>query len=206
MLTDAAIRAAKPADRPIKLADGGGMYLLVRPHGSRYWRLDYRHNGKRGTLAFGVYPTVSLADASEKRRQAKAMLESGVNPAVQRKLEKVAARASAANTFKAVALEYLDKLTRDGRAPATLTKKRWLLDFVIADLGSRPIAESPRRSYWPVCAESRPGAGTRLPAACVPTAARFSASVSPLAVPSTTSRPTCVARSQHRSRRTARLS
>lgn len=141
MLTDAAIRAAKPADRAVKLADGGGMYLLIRPDGSRYWRMDYRFHGKRGTLAFGVYPTVSLADAREKRRQAKAMLESGLNPAVQRKLEKVAAKAGAANSFKAVALEYLDKLEREGRAQVTLTKKRWLLGFAIADIGNRPIAE-----------------------------------------------------------------
>ena len=66
-LTDAKIRAAKPDDKPYKLADSGNMFLLVHPNGSRYWRLRYRFLGKEKTLALGVYPEVSLSEAREKR-------------------------------------------------------------------------------------------------------------------------------------------
>jgi hypothetical protein len=66
-LTNTAVRNAKGRDVAYKLADGGGLYLLVRPDGARYWRMDYRWAGKRGTLAFGVHPTVSLAYARARR-------------------------------------------------------------------------------------------------------------------------------------------
>ena len=75
-LTDSRIRQAKPTDKPTKLADGGGMYLLLRPDGSRYWRLDYRFDGKRKTLALGVYPEVSLAVARKRRQAARELLAS----------------------------------------------------------------------------------------------------------------------------------
>ena len=69
-LTDTAIRQAKPTDKPFKLADGGGMYLLVKPTG-RYWRMDYRFSNKRKTMALGVYPTISLKRARERRADAR---------------------------------------------------------------------------------------------------------------------------------------
>ena len=62
-LTDTHVRNAKPQAQPYKLSDGGGMYLLVTANGARYWRLDYRFAGKRRTLALGVYPIVTLANA-----------------------------------------------------------------------------------------------------------------------------------------------
>lgn len=61
-LNDLAIKKAKPAAKPYKMTDGGGLYLLVETKGSKYWRLAYRYAGKQKTLALGVYPTVSLAD------------------------------------------------------------------------------------------------------------------------------------------------
>lgn len=67
MLTDTAIRKAKPADKPFKLTDAGGMYLLVKPDGARYWRLDYRHAGKRKTMALGVYRITTLSEGSGER-------------------------------------------------------------------------------------------------------------------------------------------
>lgn len=140
MLTNAEIRSAKPKVSRYKLADGGGMYLLVQPDGRRYWRMDYRFNGKRRTLALGVYPTVSLADAREKCRSARVQLENGIDPSDQRRREKLAIRVAAENTFKAIAEEYLEKLKREGRASTTLEKKRWLFRFAYADFGDRPIA------------------------------------------------------------------
>ncbi len=90
-LTDSRIRQAKPADRPVKLADGGGMYLLLRPDGSRYWRLDYRFGGKRKTLALGVYPEVGLAEARRRRNAAKSLLMEGQDPAAVKKSGMMAA-------------------------------------------------------------------------------------------------------------------
>ncbi len=84
-LSDSHIRQANVATKPFKLADGGGMYLLVRPDGSRYWRLDYRFGGKRKTLALGVYPDVSIGEARKKRSEAKALLAEGRDPGAVRK-------------------------------------------------------------------------------------------------------------------------
>jgi integrase len=139
MLNDTRVRTAKPGQGPIKLSDGGGLYLLIAPHGSKLWRLAYRFGGKQKTLAIGVYPTVKLKAARDKREEAKRLLANGIDPSTQRRLDKQIA--STGNTFKAVAEEVLAKLEKEGRADVTLTKKRWLLDFAHPALGDRPIAE-----------------------------------------------------------------
>ncbi len=87
-LTDSRIRQTGVAAKPLKLADGGGMYLLMNPDGSRYWRLDYRFDGKRKTLALGVYPEVSLAEARKRRNAAKTLLAEGRDPGAVRKAGK----------------------------------------------------------------------------------------------------------------------
>jgi diguanylate cyclase (GGDEF)-like protein/PAS domain S-box-containing protein len=87
-LTVSLIRQVQPASKPVKLADGGGMYLLVRPEGARYWRLDYRFDGKRKTLALGVYPEVSLSEARKRRHTAKVLLAEGLDPGSVRKADK----------------------------------------------------------------------------------------------------------------------
>lgn len=69
-LTDIKVKTAKPKDKPYKLADGGGMYLLINTNGSKYWRMKYRFAGKEKMLSIGVYPDVTLADAREKRSEA----------------------------------------------------------------------------------------------------------------------------------------
>ncbi len=146
MLTDAAIRKAKPAATPQKLWDGGGMYLLLKPDGGRYWRMDYRHGGKRKTLALGVYPTVTLADARQRREDARRLLANGTDPSEVRKAAKVAqavAAALAVDTFEAVAREWLKKREASGdTAATTLAKDRWRLEaYLFPAIGSRPIAE-----------------------------------------------------------------
>jgi integrase len=146
MLTDTAIRKARPTDRQQKLADGGGMYLLLKPDGSRYWRMDYRHGGKRKTLALGVYPTVTLADARQRREDARRLLANGTDPGEVRKAAKVAqavAAALAVNTFEAVAREWLQKREASGdTAATTLAKDRWRLEaYLFPTIGARPIAE-----------------------------------------------------------------
>jgi len=141
MLTDLAVRNAKPRGKPYKLADSGGLYLLVTAKGHRYWRFDFRYGGKRSTLALGVYPEVSLSEARTKRDEAKQLLREGTNRAVQRRIEKLTRQGEGGNTFKAVAEEWIEKLEREGRAESTLSKTRWLLDFAYPLIGDRPIAE-----------------------------------------------------------------
>ena len=140
-LTNLAVLNTKLKTKPYKLADGEGMYLLVQPDGALYWRMDYRFNGKRGTLAFGVYPDVSLATARAKRAEVKKQLSAGIDPGHQRKLDKLAALTRGGNTFRAVAEELLTKMNNEGRAPVTLDKTRWLLELAHPHIGTRPIAE-----------------------------------------------------------------
>jgi integrase len=136
-LTDMAIRASKPRVKSFKLTDSAGLHLLITPTGGKFWRFSYRFAGKQKTLALGAYPIVTLAEARNGRDIARKHLAVGVDPSIKRKLDKQ----SAANTFRVVAEELLKKFEREGRAPTTLGKLRWLLDFVFAAFGERPIAE-----------------------------------------------------------------
>ncbi len=83
-LTDIKVKTAKPKDKPYKLADGGGMYLLINTNGSKYWRMKYRFAGKEKMLSIGVYPDVTLADAREKRSEAGKLLAAGGDPGRQK--------------------------------------------------------------------------------------------------------------------------
>ena len=139
MLNDTRVRTIKPCERPLKLSDSGGLFLLIAPHGSKLWRLAYRFGGKQKTLAIGAYPTFTLKAARDKREEAKRLLAKGIDPSTQRRLDKQST--STGNTFKAVAEEVLAKLEKEGRADVTLIKKRWLLDFAYPAFGDRPIAE-----------------------------------------------------------------
>ncbi|MEM1381991.1 MAG: Arm DNA-binding domain-containing protein [Pseudomonadota bacterium] len=119
-LTDRKIRNAKAAERPQKLSDGGGLYLLVQPTGSRLWRLKYRFQGKEKTLSIGAYPAVGLKAARDVRDEAKAVLAAGDDPMVAKKHARAVAQADAANTFRAIAAEYRRKMVAEGKADATL--------------------------------------------------------------------------------------
>ncbi len=92
-LTDVKIRAAKSAERPYRLADLGGLYLLVPPAGSKLWRWNYRYGGKQKTMPLGKYPDISLADARTAHQAARAQLRDGNDPMAQRKADKDAAKA-----------------------------------------------------------------------------------------------------------------
>lgn len=83
-LTALDIKQAKPASKPHKLADGGGLYLLVNPNGSKWWRWDYRIAGKRKTLSMGTYPETTLAEAREKHAAARKLLAKGADPSADR--------------------------------------------------------------------------------------------------------------------------
>ncbi|AUC43347.1 Prophage CP4-57 integrase [Dickeya solani] len=137
-LTDIKVRTAKPSDKQYKLTDGSGMYLLVHPNGSKYWRLQYRFGGKQKMLALGVYPDVSLADARARRDEARKLLANGTDPGDKKKSDKI--EQSEALTFKEVAIEW------------HATNKKWsqehshrvlksLEDNLFSAIGKRNIAE-----------------------------------------------------------------
>src|SRR6185312_13001280 len=111
MLTPIAIRNAKPCRTAYKLADEGGLYLLIKPDGARYWRFKYRFAGKEKLLALGVFDEVSLAEARTRRDDAKARLRDGVDPSAERKARKLRDKHAAANSFKAVAEEWITRQT-----------------------------------------------------------------------------------------------
>ena len=112
MLTDTAIRNAKPGSKAVKLFDGGGLYLEVAPAGGKWWRLKYRHGGKEKRISLGVYPDVSLKDARERRDEAdeaRKLIANGIDPGKARQGEKFAAEAQAAedaNTIEVVARDW----------------------------------------------------------------------------------------------------
>jgi len=140
-LTAIQIKNAKSTDKQQKLTDGGGLYLLIHPNGSKYWRLNYRFAGKRKTLALGVYPDVSLSDARERREDARKLLANDTDPSAAKKEQKAAVVALTANSFEAVAREWFSKFSKDwvkAHADKVMSK---LENGLFPWLGSRPIGE-----------------------------------------------------------------
>lgn len=120
-LSDLSIRNAKPSDKPYKLPDEKGLFLLIHPNGSKYWRQKYRFNGKEKLLAFGVYPDISLKDARARRDDARKLLANGIDPGEAKKAQKAAGMERAANSFEVVAREWFSK-NRDTWAPSHADK------------------------------------------------------------------------------------
>ena len=140
-LTQFAIVKAVAKEKPIKLSDGAGLHLLVQPNGKKHWRFRYRFAGRENMLAFGTFPTVTLAGARSKRDEARKLLAAGSDPAVRRKLDKLAAANAANSTFGAVAKEYVANMEANGAAERTRTKYRWLLEDLAATIANQPIAD-----------------------------------------------------------------
>ena len=140
-LSEFKISKAKRKDKPYKLADGGGLFLLVNRNGSKLWRQKYRHMGKERLLSHGQYPDVTLAQARQKRDEARGQLADGKDPAVEKKLAQINVETQSRTTFKLIAEEYIENMEERGRAPATMIKKRWILLDLSAPLHKRPITE-----------------------------------------------------------------
>ncbi|MEQ9396143.1 tyrosine-type recombinase/integrase [Haliea sp.] len=140
-LTVAAIKNAKAGPKPRKLADGGGLYLLVDTRGGKYWRYDYRFAGKRKTLALGVYPDVSLKEAREAHYEAKRKIGQGIDPGEVRKVERQTSNLAAADTFEAVGREWFNQLLNDKSKSYQVRTERILEKDLYPYLGSRPISE-----------------------------------------------------------------
>lgn len=131
----------EPTEKPYTLPDGGGLYLLVNPDGSKYWRMQCRFAGKPRLLAFGKYPEVSLAEARDARNNAKKQINAGIDPSQTKRIERVKKASAAANTFEAVAREWHTlKLETWQERTATNILHRLEKD-VFPLIGKHPIAE-----------------------------------------------------------------
>ncbi|HHY6927761.1 TPA: tyrosine-type recombinase/integrase [Burkholderia ambifaria] len=138
-LTDIKIRQAKAGNKPTKLTDGNGLYLLVKPSGSKLWRYKYRIAGKENLFAIGEYPTVSLQDARAARDDARALVKKGLHPSHARQ-EVLSARINEGKaTFRAISDEWLEKKRK------TWTERHYgeILRMLEADaypyIGNRPM-------------------------------------------------------------------
>lgn len=140
-LADTFVRQVKPSGKPAgdSYADGGGMYLLVKPSG-KYWRMDYRFAGKRKTLALGVYPAVTLAQARKRRDDAKALLADGQDPNVAKREEKIAKQTSSGNTFEKIAEQWLKATAAERKENTQQKVENWLRKDVLPLIGKQPIA------------------------------------------------------------------
>lgn len=143
MLTSSVCSKAKGQSKPYKLADTGGLYLLVRENGARWWRLDYRRpvTKKRNTLSLGVFPDVTLVKARERRDEARRLLSEGIDPGEHRKVQAAADVARTENTFAAVADELLLKRAQKIAATTAVRERRLLEKDLAPYIGTRPIAD-----------------------------------------------------------------
>ncbi len=140
-LSDAKARNAKPRSKSYKVSDGDGLFLLIAPSGSKYWRFRYFIAGKEKLLALGVYPEVTLADARERRAQARKVLAAGNDPGEAKKEAKRLTTLRSANTFEAVAQEWFEKREHEWAESSARVGRARLDQHILPKLGSRPIAE-----------------------------------------------------------------
>lgn len=139
-LSEAQVRNAKPRTKRYKLADGDGLFLVVMPSGSKYWRLRYFFGGKEKLLALGVYPDVSLIDARERRAQARKALAAGNDPGKVKKEAKRLAILRSTNTFETVAREWFEKRKHEWSPKSVVINLRRLERHIFPELGPREIA------------------------------------------------------------------
>ena len=140
-LTDTAIRNAKPSAKPLRLFDGGGLYLEVSPSGGKWWRLKYRFSGKEKRLSLGTYPDVNLKSARDRRDELRKLLTNSIDPAQNRKAHKQARVDLAANSFEIVAREWFAKFEPNWTEGHSEKIIKRLERDIFPKLGKRPIAE-----------------------------------------------------------------
>jgi integrase len=140
-LTDAAIRAAKPLEKPYKLFDGGGLYALINPDSSRWWRLKYRYAGKERLLSLGVYPAVKLKEARDRRDDAKRQLRDGIDPSAVRQAQKAARVDAESGSFEVVAREWYARQSPKWADSFKSKVLRRLERDVFPKIGRKPIGD-----------------------------------------------------------------
>ncbi|MCL1860932.1 MAG: integrase arm-type DNA-binding domain-containing protein [Proteobacteria bacterium] len=155
-LSDTSIRNARPAGKPYKLADEGGLYLYVTVSGGRLWRMDYRYGGKRKTLSLGAYPDVGLAEARDKAHEARKALAGGKDPGEAKKASKAEAKAEQAraeSTFGLAAWAWFNHWkSTPPKAETNVAKVKGRLEKdVLPWLGSKPIADVTPHDVFTAC-------------------------------------------------------
>ncbi len=138
-LSELQIRRAKAGSKPRKLFDGGGLYVLVHPNGSRYWRLKYRFAGKERLLALGVYPQVGLAEARASAAEAKRLASQGMDPVHHKRALRVSTAADAANTFRALAEEWIETKSATWSPSYIETVRSALRANLYRQIGDMPV-------------------------------------------------------------------
>lgn len=141
VLTDTAIRNAKPKDKPYKVSDSQGLYLLVNPRGSKLWRVKYRINGVERKLAIGPYPEITLAEARAARDAARKQIVHAIDPNYAKRQARIEATMRAENSFSKIADELIAKREKEGVSPRTIEKYRWVLKLFSAEFRRRPVSE-----------------------------------------------------------------
>lgn len=140
-LTATEIKASKPKDKAYKLSDGGGMYLEIFPNGTKSWRMKYRVGGKEKRVVFGVYPTVTLAEARTKRDEAKRILAAGGDPGQEKQAEKQAKVMAVANSFERLALEWHEHKRPNWSAGYSSDILEYLKKDIFPYIGTRSITD-----------------------------------------------------------------
>jgi integrase len=140
-LTDVKTRTVKPQEKPFKISDGNGLFLLVNPNGSKWWRFKYRFDGKEKLLSFGTYPEVSLSSARDKRAEARRQVAAGIDPGEVRKAKKAARTESVANSFEVIAREWHGKFLHTWTPTYAARVIGRLQDDVFPWMGNRPISD-----------------------------------------------------------------
>lgn len=140
-LTDLKVRNLKARDRQYKVADGRGLFLIITPTGSKYWRLRYRFADREKSLAIGVYPDISLGEARDKAHEARKLLAHEKDPGAEKKSKKRAIKLAAKNTFEAVAQEWYQKHSVKWVESHGDRIIRRLEKDVFPFVGKRPITE-----------------------------------------------------------------
>ena len=140
-ITDTEIRRSKPGEKPYKIADSGGLHLMITPSGGKLWRWKYRFDGAEKLMALGRYPEISLVEARERHAQVRKQLASGIDPMAERKAEKSAAREATEYTFEKVAELWLEHWRGNKSAHHAATTASRIRANVNPTLGNRPINE-----------------------------------------------------------------
>ena len=139
MLTVIEIRALKPRNKPYKVADEKGLFILVQPSSALLWRVKFRFRGIEKKLSVGRFPDVSLQDARRLRDEARSKVAEGIDPVAERRQAEIEAKTLAANTFQLISDEYIEKMERERKSLATLKKARWFRNLLDSDIGHRPV-------------------------------------------------------------------
>jgi hypothetical protein len=152
-LTDKTCKNSKPKDKTYKVSDGHGLYLQIEPTGAKYWRYKYRFLGKQKTLAVGVYPEITLAEARSQREEARKLLIKGIDPCLERKKRKLEAVLSSGSSFEEVAREWHENNRNKWVQHHANDILHRLEKYIFPHIGSMPISKIESMSLLSVLKE-----------------------------------------------------